>query len=75
MDNGFTLIPLEKLISRLRTDLKLSARYAAGLPLDGPKLDQTIINKNIRKASLLHYLEELHAIKNATSSPLTVRGF
>ena len=50
------LIPLDKLISRLRTDLKLSKKYADTY---GESNSNDVIIKNKMKASLLYYLESL----------------
>jgi hypothetical protein len=50
------LIPLDKLISRLRTDLKLSKKYADTY---GEPISNDVIRKNKRKASILYYLESL----------------
>ena len=50
------LIPLDKLISRLRTDLKLT-QTSWVVKTDGPATSQAALNKNKRKASMLWYLE------------------
>jgi hypothetical protein len=50
------VIPLDKLISRLRTDLKLSKKYA---DMYGEPNSNDVIRKNKRKASMLWYLERL----------------
>ena len=50
------IIPLDKLISRLRTDLKLSKSYAD--KHGGPSSNE-VKHKNKRKASMLWYLERL----------------
>ena len=59
------LVPLEKLIVRLRTDLKLAQHYKDKYSVD---VDHTTAKKNKRKASLLFYLEELQALKAAKES-------
>lgn len=55
------IIPLDKLISRLRTDLKLSKHYADkyGEPLN----NHQVMHKNKQKASLLYYLELLKKVQ------------
>lgn len=50
------LIPLDKLISRLRTDLKLSKNYAAKY---GEPSTHEVKHKNKQKLSLFYYLERL----------------
>ena len=50
------VIPLDKLISRLRTDLKLSKKYADTY---GEPSTNEVKHKNKQKASLLYYLERL----------------
>ena len=50
------LIPLDKLISRLRTDLKLAQYYKDKYNTD---VVATTAKKNKQKASLLYYLERL----------------
>ena len=50
------LIPLDKLISRLRTDLKLSKKYSDTY---GESNSNDVIRKNKMKASILYYLESL----------------
>lgn len=50
------VIPLDKLISRLRTDLKLSKIYADKY---GKPSSNEVKHKNKRKASMLWYLEQL----------------
>ena len=62
------LIPLEKLISRLRTDLKLADNYATHYSAD---ISNETRKKNKKKASLLFYLEELKALKAAKESEKT----
>jgi len=52
------VIPLDKLISRYRTDLKL-----ANYPEDQELLLAETKRKNIRKASVLYYLELLKELK------------
>lgn len=52
------VIPLDKLISRLRTDLKLTKTSQAVMTL-GTAVSQATLNKNKRKASMLWYLERL----------------
>lgn len=52
------LIPLDKLISRLRTDLKLTQTSWVSKNV-GTTVTQTTLNKNKRKASMLWYLERL----------------
>lgn len=52
------IIPLDKLISRLRTDLKLTQTSWAVKTL-GTAVSQATLNKNKRKASMLWYLERL----------------
>lgn len=52
------LIPLDKLISRLRTDLKLTQTSWA-VKTSGTAVSHATINKNKRKASMLWYLERL----------------
>ena len=47
-------IPLKKLISRYKTDLKL-----ANYPDDQDSLNNDTKRKNLRKASVLYYLELL----------------
>ena len=47
-------IPLKKLISRYRTDLKL-----ANYPDDQEVIDRKTKRKNLKKASVLYYLELL----------------
>lgn len=59
------LIPLEKLIVRLRTDLKLAQFYKDKYNTD---VVRTTAKKNKQKASLLFYLEELKALKAAKES-------
>lgn len=59
------ILPLDKLISRLRTDLKLAGNYREkycknGYPEPGPIIDR----KNQRKASILYYLEEYKKLLN-----------
>lgn len=51
-------IPLDKLISRLRTDLKLTQTSWA-VKTVGKAVSQATLNKNKRKASMLWYLERL----------------
>lgn len=53
------LIPLDKLISRLRTDLKLSKQYADKY---GEPSSHEVKHKNKQKLSLLYYLELLKEI-------------
>ena len=53
------LIPLDKLISRLRTDLKLSKIYADKY---GEPDTNEVKHKNKQKASLLWYLERLKEV-------------
>ena len=62
------LIPLEKLISRLRTDLKLADNYATYYSAD---ISNETRKKNKKKASLLFYLEELKELKVAKESEKT----
>lgn len=50
------VIPLDKLISRLRTDLKLSKNYADKY---GEPSSHEVKHKNKQKLSLLYYLELL----------------
>ena len=50
------LIPLDKLISRLRTDLKLAQHYKDKYNTDVVAMTA---KKNKQKASLLYYLERL----------------
>ena len=50
------LIPLDKLISRLRTDLKLAKNYADKY---GEPDTNEVRHKNKQKLSLLYYLEKL----------------
>ena len=52
------LIPLDKLISRLRTDLKLT-KTSRVVKTEGTATSQATLNKNKRKASMLWYLERL----------------
>lgn len=52
------LIPLDKLITRLRTDLKLTQTSWA-VKTEGKAVSQATLNKNKRKASMLWYLERL----------------
>lgn len=52
------LIPLDKLISRLRTDLKLT-QISWAVKNAGPAVSRATLNKNKRKASMLWYLERL----------------
>ena len=59
------ILPLNKLISRLRTDLKLADQYREkychdGYPKPGPEIDR----KNQLKMSILHYLEEYKKLLN-----------
>lgn len=61
------LVPLEKLISRLRTDLKLTKCSWAVKTL-GSEVSHATQRKNQRKASILFYLEELQALKAAKES-------
>ena len=49
-------IPLDKLISRLKTDLTLSKNYADKY---GEPSSNKVKNKNMQKMSLLYYLELL----------------
>ena len=49
-------IPLDKLISRLRTDLKLAKNYAYKY---GEPDTNRVKHKNKQKLSLLYYLERL----------------
>ena len=64
------LVPLEKLISRLRTDLKLTKCSWAVKTLGG-EVNRATQRKNQRKASILFYLEELQALKAAKESENT----
>ena len=50
-------IPLKKLISRYRTDLKL-----ANYPDDQELIDGKTKRKNLKKASVLYYLEPLNGM-------------
>lgn len=50
------IIPLDKLISRLRTDLKLAKNYADKY---GEPDTHEVRHKNKQKLSLLYYLEKL----------------
>lgn len=50
-------IPLKKLISRYRTDLKL-----ANYPDDQELIDGKTKRKNLKKASVLYYLELLDSM-------------
>ena len=52
------LIPLDKLISRLRTDLKLT-QTSWVIKTNGQAMSHSTQNKNKRKASILWYLEHL----------------
>jgi hypothetical protein len=52
------VIPLDKLISRLRTDLKLTQTSWVAKNV-GTVTSQATLNKNKRKASMLWYLERL----------------
>lgn len=52
------VIPLDKLISRLRTDLKLT-QTSWVVKTSGAAVSQATLNKNKRKASMLWYLERL----------------
>ena len=56
------LVPLEKLVSRLRTDLKLTKSSWAVKTL-GSEVSHATQRKNQRKASILFYLEELQELK------------
>ena len=59
------IVPLDKLISRLRTDLKLADKYREKYCHDGyPKPGTEIDRKNQRKMSILHYLEEYKKLLN-----------
>lgn len=50
-------IPLKKLISRYRTDLKL-----ANYPDDQDSINNATKKKNLKKASVLYYLELLDSM-------------
>lgn len=50
------VMPLDKLISRLRTDLKLSKKYTARY---GESSSDDVKRKNKQKLSILYYLELL----------------
>lgn len=50
------IIPLDKLISRLRTDLKLAKNYSDNY---GEPATHEVRHKNKQKLSLLYYLELL----------------
>ena len=52
------LIPLDKLISRLRTDLKLT-QTSWVIKTNGTATSHSTQNTNKRKASMLWYLERL----------------
>jgi hypothetical protein len=52
------VIPLDKLISRLRTDLKLT-QTSWVVKTSDIAVSQATLNKNKRKASMLWYLERL----------------
>ena len=54
------VIPLDKLISRLRTDLKLAQYYKDKYNTD---VVATTAKKNKQKASLLYYLELLKEVQ------------
>jgi hypothetical protein len=54
------VIPLDKLISRLRTDLKLSKNYADKY---GEPSSNEVKHKNKQKLSLLYYLELLKEVQ------------
>lgn len=54
-------IPLSKLISRLRTDLKLTKTSWAATTNAGP-VSLATERKNLRKASMLYYLELLRDV-------------
>lgn len=59
------ILPLDKLISRLRTDLKLADIYREqycknGYPVPGPAVNR----KNQQKTSILFYLEEYKKLLN-----------
>lgn len=56
MDKDNDIIPLDKLISRLKTDLKLSKQYAGRY---GEPSTNEVKHKNKQKASLLYWLEKL----------------
>lgn len=56
MDKDNDIIPLDKLISRLKTDLKLSKQYAGRY---GEPSSHEVMHKNKQKASLLYWLETL----------------
>ena len=59
------IIPLNKLISRLRTDLKLADKYREQCCHDGyPEPCPETNRKNQRKMSILHYLEEYKKLLN-----------
>lgn len=55
------IIPLDKLISRLRTDLKLAKNYADKY---GEPDTNEVKRKNKQKLSLLYYLERLKELDN-----------
>ncbi len=56
MDKDNDIIPLDKLIARLKTDLKLSKQYTDKY---GEPSSNEVMHKNKQKASLLYYLEKL----------------
>ena len=59
------LIPLEKLIKRLETDLHLAEKYLEDFCSDSkyPKPGHKVLLKNRNKYSILHYLIELKELK------------
>lgn len=63
-DFELELIPLDKLIKRLETDLKLAEQYREEYCSDKyPHPVHKILLKNKRKYSILHYLLELMELK------------
>ena len=59
------LIPLEKLIKRLETDLHLAEKYREDFCSDSkyPKPGHKVLLNNRNKYSILHYLIELKELK------------
>ena len=59
------ILPLDKLISRLRTDLKLADIYREQCCKNGyPGPGLAVNRKNQQKASILYYLEEYKKLLN-----------
>lgn len=67
-DFELELIPLDKLIKRIETDLRLAEQYREEYCSDPkyPKPGHKVMLKNRSKYSILHYLKALRELKSKT---------